>query len=186
MQNGQSVFFSVYPQSRSLFSASFHTFFFDCSSVLEYAKIRTVLQSRGGPGPSPGSDTVSFIQNIFPFLIGFSSPANSLQPTSADHICRRWEQDTIYTTVAMAYCPNIRLQPRFYAAARKPNCFGVDQAINFFPFIQTVLPFLISFLALIFQLVLHKRLAPSKFRRCEQYTIYAMVYYPNIQSHPHF
>ena len=35
--------FSVSPQSRSLFSASF-----DCSRVLEYAKIRTVLQSRGG------------------------------------------------------------------------------------------------------------------------------------------
>ena len=32
--------FSVSPQSRSLFSASF-----DCSRVLEYAKIRTVLQS---------------------------------------------------------------------------------------------------------------------------------------------
>ena len=40
----------------------------------------------------------------------------------------------MYTTVAMAYCPNIKLQPRFYAAARKPNCFGVDQAINFFSF----------------------------------------------------
>ena len=36
---------SVSPQSRSLFSASFQTFFFECSLVLEYAKIRTVLQS---------------------------------------------------------------------------------------------------------------------------------------------
>ena len=34
---------SVSPQSRSMFSASF-----DCSRVLEYAKIRTVLQSSSG------------------------------------------------------------------------------------------------------------------------------------------
>ena len=42
---------SYSPQSRSLFSASFPVFslvrdlLFDCSRVLEYAKIRTVLQS---------------------------------------------------------------------------------------------------------------------------------------------
>ena len=40
--------FSVSPQSRSLFSASFQTFCLT-ASVLEYAKIRTVLQSRSGP-----------------------------------------------------------------------------------------------------------------------------------------
>ena len=37
--------FSVSPQSRFLLSASFQTYFFYCSRVLEYAKIRTVLQS---------------------------------------------------------------------------------------------------------------------------------------------
>ena len=32
-------------RARSLFSASFQAYLFDCSRVLEYAKIRTVLQS---------------------------------------------------------------------------------------------------------------------------------------------
>ena len=39
--------FSVSPQSRSVFSL-IPDLLFDCSRVLEYAKIRTVLQSREG------------------------------------------------------------------------------------------------------------------------------------------
>ena len=54
MQNGQSVFLASLPRSRSLFSVSFQTF--DCSRVLEYAKIRIVLQS---------SLTANFMNNFY-------------------------------------------------------------------------------------------------------------------------
>ena len=53
----------VSPQSRSLFSASF-----DCSRVLEYAKIRTVLQSilsvilSGSEAALPDVGTCSFME----------------------------------------------------------------------------------------------------------------------------
>ena len=56
--------FSVSPQSRSLFSA------FDCSRVLEYAKIRTVLQSTKTAKLLGGKDVNESIQSLgsFEFL----------------------------------------------------------------------------------------------------------------------
>ena len=56
--------FSVSPQSHSPFSASFQTFLFDCSRLLEYAKIRTVLQSN----VDVKSKILFLFHNIDPFI----------------------------------------------------------------------------------------------------------------------
>ena len=56
---------NVSPQSRSLFSASF-----DCSRVLEYVKIRTVLQSR----PRRTLDSLKSVFNVFRRKLSLGAP----------------------------------------------------------------------------------------------------------------